>query len=401
LSAGQERRTAFLLAICQAFYLSAASIGTTASALVGITLAPTPLLATLPYSLIPLTNSVVTVPASFLMARLGRRNGFFLGAFLGGLGGAVAAAGIFKQSFLLFCAGNALWGCFQATAQYYRFAAADAAAPAFKPRAVSWVLAGGVVASFLGPEIATYAQDLVASVQFAGSYLAISILSALTVLTLSFLRVPVSVQSARGAAAGRPFREIARQPVFAAAVVNGVIGYSVMSFIMTATPLAAKFCGHSVTDGIGIIRWHLVGMFVPAFFTGTLIARCGAPLIALCGTAMLVACGLIADAGTSLIHFWIALALLGVGWNFMFVAGTTLLTQAYRPEERAKVQGLNEFLIAGAAALGSLTSGGAFNLLGWNDMNLGVMPLLILSGAITVWYALGASREARYAGSSG
>ncbi|HUK09932.1 MAG TPA: MFS transporter [Stellaceae bacterium] len=388
------RQTALLLATCQAFYLSASSIGTTASGLVGLTLAPTPVLATLPYSLIPLTNAAVTVPASFLMARLGRRAGFFLGAALGGLGGAIGATAIFERNFLLFCLGNALWGCFQATAQYYRFAAADAVEPAYKPRAVSWVLAGGVLASVMGPEIATYAQSFVASVQYAGSYFAISVLSALTILTLSFLRIPGGSTAARSWTGGRPFREIARQPIFAAAVVNGVVGYSIMSFIMTASPLAAVFCGHSSTDAIGIIRWHLVGMFLPAFFTGVLVSRYGAPLVALCGTAMLVACGIIANAGTSLVHFWVALALLGVGWNFMFISGTTLLTQAYRPEESAKVQGLNEFLIAGSAALGSLTSGGAFNLLGWDAMNLGVMPLLILAAAITVWYALSERRLA-------
>ena len=391
--AQSQRRTAFLLATCQACFLSASSIGTAASGLVGLALAPTPLLATLPYSLIPLTNATVTVPASFLMARLGRRTGFFCGALLGGIGGVVSAVAIFERSFVLFCLGHSLWGAFQATAQYYRYAAADAAEPAYKPRAVAWVLAGGVAAAVLGPEIATYAQDLVARVQFAGSYLAVAVLSGLTILTLSFLRLPPLAQVARGAAGGRPFREIARQPVFAAAVANGVIGYAIMTFIMTATPLAAVFCGHTPTDAIGIIRWHLVGMFLPAFFTGILISRYGAPLIALIGTAMLIVCAAIADTGTSLVHFWLALALLGCGWNFMFVSGTTLLTQAYRPQERAKVQGLNEFLIAGSAALGSLTAGGAFNLAGWEAMNLGVLPLLFLAAAVTVRYALGERRQ--------
>jgi len=390
-----QRRTAFLLATCQACFLSASSIGTAASALVGIALAPTPMLATLPYSLIPLTNATVTVPMSFLMARVGRRAGFSLGALLGGIGGAISAMAIFERSFLLFCLGHGLWGCFQATAQYYRYAAADAAEPAYKPRAVAWVLAGGVAAALVGPEIATYAQDMVANVQFAGSYLAVSMLTAVSILTISFLRIPPLAHARRGRARGRPFREIARQPVFAAAVANGVIGYAIMTFIMTATPLAAVFCGHTPTDAIGIIRWHLVGMFLPAFFTGILISRYGAPLIALCGTAMLILCGIIADTGTSLAHFWVALALLGFGWNFMFISGTTLLTQAYRPEERAKVQGLNEFLIAGSAAFGSLCAGGAFSAVGWEAMNLGVMPLLFLAAAITVWYALGERRLAR------
>ena len=383
-----QRRTAFLLAICQAFYLSASSVGTASSGLVGAGLAPTPLLATLPYSLIPMTNAAVTVPASFLMARLGRRVGFLLGGFLGGLGGLLSAWAIFRRDFAMFCVGNALWGCFQATAQYYRFAAADGASPAFRSRAVSWVLAGGVIAAAIGPQIAVYAKDLLAPVLYAGSYLAVAALSAITILTLAFLAIPTPSRAERAAAAaGRPFREIARQPVFVVAVANGVIGYAVMSFIMTATPLAAVDCGYTPADAFGIIRFHLIGMFLPAFFTGHLIHRYGTAAIALTGTAMLVVCGLVAVSGTGLVNFWIALALLGVGWNFMFVAGTTLLTHAYRPEERAKVQGLNEFLIAGSAALGSFSAGGVFGAFGWNTLNLVVLPLLVVVASITIWYA--------------
>jgi len=384
---GHQRRTAFLLATCQAFYLSAASVGTASSGLVGAGLAPTPILATLPYSLIPMTNAAVTVPASFLMARLGRRTGFLLGAFLGGIGGLISTLAIFRRDFGLFCVGNALWGCFQATAQYYRFAAADGASPAFRSRAVSWVLAGGVVAAAVGPQIAVYAKDALAPVLYAGTYLAVAALSAVTICILTFLSIPTPPRAARGAAAGRPFREIARQPAFLAAVANGVIGYAVMSFIMAATPLAAVDCGYTPADAFGIIRFHLIGMFLPAFFTGHLIHRYGTAAIALTGTAMLVVCGLVAVSGTGLVNFWIALALLGVGWNFMFVAGTTLLTHAYRPEERAKVQGLNEFLIAGSAALGSFSAGGVFGAFGWNTLNLVVLPLLVVVASITIWYA--------------
>jgi len=395
MTEAHQRRTAFLLAICQAFYLSASSVGTASSGLVGAGLAPTALLATLPYSLIPMTNAAVTVPASFLMARLGRRAGFLLGALLGGLGGLLSAWAIFRRDFAMFCLGNALWGCFQATAQYYRFAAADGASPAFRSRAVSWVLAGGVIAAAIGPQIAVYAKDLLAPVLYAGSYLAVAALSGVTILTLAFLAIPRPALAER-TGAGRPFREIARQPVFVAAVANGVIGFAVMSFIMTATPLAAVDCGHTPADAFGIIRFHLIGMFLPAFFTGHLIHRFGIPAIALTGTAMLVICGLVAVSGTSLVHFWIALALLGFGWNFMFVAGTTLLTHAYLPEERAKVQGLNEFLIAGSAAIGSFSAGGVFGTLGWNALNLLVLPLLAVVASITIWYAL-AQRAAREA----
>lgn len=389
MRAGQQARTAFLLAICQACFLSASSIGVASSGLVGTGLAPAPVLATLPYSLIATTNACVTVPASFLMARLGRRVGFVLGALIGGLGGAISAWAIFRQSFILFCLGNALWGCFQATAQYYRFAAADAAEPDFRSRAVSYVLAGGVAAAVIGPEIATHSKDLFAPVLFAGSFLAISALAVCTILTLAFLDIPVPTRAERGRfRGGRPFSEIARQPIFVAAVANGIIGYAIMSFVMTASPIAAVGCGLTPGDAAGIIRFHLIGMFAPAFFTGRLVQRYGDTRIALTGTAMLVICGIVALLGTTKPHFWIALALLGFGWNFMFVAGTTMLTHAYRPDERAKVQGLNEFLIAGSAAAGSFASAGVYSGFGWDGLNLGVMPLLVVCAGITVWYAM-------------
>ncbi len=388
MTAGRHRRTAFLLAICQACYLSASSIGVAASGLVGATLAPSHLLATLPYSLIPVTNALVTVPASFLMARLGRRLGFVLGALLGGLGGGISAWAIFRGDFLLFCLGNACWGCFQATAQYYRFAAADSVDAQFKSRAVSYVLTGGVVAAVIGPEIAALSKDIFAPVLFAGSFLAISALAALTILTLSFIDLPRPTRADRTQTGGRPLGVIARQPVFIAAVANGVIGYAVMTFVMTSAPLAAVGCGLTANDAFGIIRFHLIGMFAPAFFTGNLVARYGPPTIALTGTAMLMLCGIVALSGTTVVHFWIALALLGFGWNFMFVSGTTLLTQAYLPAERAKIQGLNEFAIAGSAAAGSLSAGGVFGTFGWDAINYAVMPLLLVVASVTVWYAL-------------
>ena len=392
-----QARTAFLLAICQACFLSASSIGVASSGLVGTELAPSLLLATLPYSLIATTNATVTVPASFLMARLGRRAGFVLGALIGGLGGVISAWAIFQRSFLLFCLGNALWGCFQATAQYYRFAAADVAAPAFRSRAVSYVLAGGVAAALIGPEIATRSKDLFAPVLFAGSFLAISVLAVCTILTLAFLDIPTPTRAERAQSGGRSFGEIARQPIFIAAVANGIIGYAIMSFVMTASPIAAVGCGLSASDAAGIIRFHLIGMFAPAFFTGALISRYGSTTIALTGTSLLLLCGIVALSGTSKPHYWVALALLGFGWNFMFVAGTTMLTQAYRPEERAKVQGLNEFLIAGSAALGSLASAGVYSGFGWDGLNLGVMPLLLVCAGITAWYGLTRRAAARAA----
>jgi len=384
---GRTRRTVLILALCQGLYLSAASIQAALSGLVGASLAPQALLATLPYSLITLMTASTTIPASFLMARFGRRAGFVGGALIGGTGGAISTFAIFHQSFLGFCLGNALMGCFQAVAQYYRFAAADAAEPAFRARAVSWVMAGGVAAAVLGPTVADFAKDLFAPVPFAGAYLAISVLAALSILLLAFLSVPSPTASGQRRG-GRPLGEIARQPAFIAALANGVLGYATMSFVMTATPLAAVACGHSSGDAIGIIRMHLIGMFGPSFFTGSLIARWGIPRILLIGVGMLLLCTLVSLTGTALWQFWVALTLLGLGWNFMYVGGTTLLTTTYRPEERAKVQATNEFLTFGVVALASFSSGGVFGLAGWSAISYTVMPLLLTAASATLWYAL-------------
>lgn len=384
---GRTRRNVLVLAVCQALYLSASSIQVALSGLVGAMLAPDKLLATLPFSLITVMTASTTIPASFVMARLGRRAGFVLGALLGGTGGAISTIAIFTGSFPAFCLGNALMGCFQAVAQYYRFAAADAAEAAAKARAVSWVMAGGVAAAFLGPAIAGVSKDIFAPVTFAGSYLAISVLAGLSIMLLSLLAIPTPPRTA-GAGGGRPLAEIARQPAFVAAVANNVLGYATMVFVMTATPLAAVACGHTSGDAIGIIRMHLIGMFGPSFFTGSLIARFGVTRILLAGAFLLSLSVAVSLSGIALVNFWVALALLGIGWNFMYVGGTALLTTAYRPEERAKTQAANEFLTFGVVALASLASGGVLARLGWQSVNYAVLPILLAATSATVWYVL-------------
>jgi MFS family permease len=389
----RTRLNVLILALCQALYLSASSIQVALSGLVGVMLAPDRLLATLPFSLITVMTASTTIPASFLMARLGRRAGFVLGALLGGSGGAISTFAIFHQSFAAFCVGNALMGCFQAVAQYYRFAAADAAAPAFKSRAVSWVMAGGVAAALLGPGVAGFSKDLFAPVTFAGSYLAIVVLAALSILLLSLLSIPVPAAAAAGQG-GRPLAVIARQPAFIAAVTNNVLGYASMVFVMSATPLAAVACGHTSDDAIGIIRMHLIGMFAPSFVTGSLIARFGVTRILLAGAGLLLASALAALSGLTLYNFWAALALLGVGWNFLYVGGTTLLTSAYRPEERAKTQAANEFITFGLVACASFASGGVMARLGWAAISYATIAPMLLAAAATLWYAAISSRRA-------
>jgi MFS family permease len=382
---GRTRRNVLILAICQGLYISASSTQAALSGLVGASLAPEKLLATLPFSLITLMTASTTIPASFLMARFGRRAGFIAGALLGGTGGLISTVAVFQRSFVFFCLGNALMGCFQATAQYYRFAAADAVELDLKSRAVSWVLAGGVAAAVLGPGIASYTKDYFAPVLFAGAYLALAALAGVSALLLAFLALPApsAVQRERS---GRPLGTIARQPAFIAALANGVLGYATMSFVMTATPLAAVACGHSSNDAIGIIGMHIVGMFAPSFITGSLIQRYGIPPIMLTGAGLLLASAMVSLSDTALYDFWIALTLLGIGWNFMFVGGTTLLTTAYRSEERAKVQATNEFLTFGTVALASFSSGGILAGAGWSAVNYTVLPLLLIAASTTVWY---------------
>jgi MFS family permease len=278
-------------------------------------------------------------------------------------------------------------GCFQATAQYYRFAAADAADSAFKSRAIAWVLAGGVAAAVIGPAVASWTKDIFAPVLFAGSYVALTAMAGLAVAMLSFLDIPVPIVARGAPRAGRPLAVIARQPAFVAGVANNVIGYAVMAFVMTSSPLAAVACGHSSDAAFGIIRMHLVGMFAPSFFSGSLIKRFGLAPVLLAGSGLLVVSAAVALAGTSLVNFWVALLLLGVGWNFMYVSGTTLLTTAYRPEERAKAQATNELLTFGTVALASLAAGGVFGRFGWSGINYTVLPLLFAALVSTLWYA--------------
>jgi MFS family permease len=378
------RRNALILSCCQGLYLSCSSVGIALSALVGATLAPTAALTTLPYSLIVLTTACTTVPISFFMAKVGRRAGFIGGAMLGGLGGAISAAGISLESFATFCIGNALMGCFQASAQYYRFAAADGVDQAFKARAVSWVMTGGVIAAVLGPTIASYSKNIFPSVLYAGSFLAIAVLALIAIVLLAQLRLP-STETNSKSGGGRPLTEIARQPAFTAAVTNSVLGYAAMSFIMTATPLAVVACGNSSDDAINVIRVHLIGMFLPSFFTGRLITRYGVGTILVVGAGLSLCCALVAILGTTLVHFWIALIALGVGWNFMYIGGTTLLTSTYRPEERAKVQATNEFLTFGTVALASLAAGGVFGRFGWSAVNFSIIPLLLFAALTVGW----------------
>ncbi|WP_016833620.1 MFS transporter [Herbaspirillum lusitanum] len=399
-SYGSGYRNARILAICQGLFTCAISIDLTLTALTGYQLAPDKSLATLPFALITVAGAVVTWFAAFLIQRLGRRLSFALGALAGAIGGAISVWSVFHGHFWSFCIGTAGVGVFQAFAQYYRLAAADAVSAEFKSRAISTVLTGGVIAAVLGPALASWSKDWIPTALFAGAYLVVAAMGLLSVLALLLFYRDQPVAAVRTESDGAPARalgQIVRTPVFLASVANNVAGSMVMMFIMTAAPLAAVACHHGIDDGAAIIQWHLVGMYAPSFFAGALIKRCGLGPVVLAGVALNLACALIAMASTSLPAFYVALLCLGVGWNFMFVGGTTLLAQSYRPSERARAQGLSEFLRYAATALATLAAGPLLEHYGWSALNLAILPLLLICALVSVWWMLANAAAARNA----
>lgn len=394
-----DQRDALLLAVCQALYIAAISIDLTLTGLTGQHLAPTPVLATLPFALITVGSAVATWFAAQLIERAGRRTAFLLGAGCGAAGGLVSVWAVVHQHFWLFCVGTAAVGVFQAFAQYYRLAAADAAPEQHKARAVSRVMTGGVLAAFAGPALAAWSRDWLAPSAYAGAYLMVALLAGLSLLLLALLyrgadAPPTAATQAAHALPARPLREVLRQPIFAAALANNVVAAVAMMFVMTAAPLAAVACGHAIDEGARIMQWHLVGMYGPAFFAGALIARWGLPRVLALGMALCAACCAIAMGSTSLRAFEVALLLLGIGWNFMFVGGTTLLTRSYRPAERARVQGLAELLRQALTALATLGAGPLLQALGWASLNAATLPLLVLAAGLTGWWVLAERRGA-------
>lgn len=376
------RRTVLLLAVCQAMAMTGGTLLIATSALVGYRLSPDERLATLPLGLQMLANMLTTVPASLLMQRIGRRKGFVFGSAIGIAGAALATWAIVRNDFVLFAAAAALSGSFAAFANYYRFAAADVATHDYRARAISWVLTGGVVAAVIGPNLARWTSGWLAT-PFAGSYLALTAIMILSFFTVMFLDIPHSAAEARGG--GRPLRVIIAQPTCTVALISGMFGYGFMSLVMSATPLAMQAHHYPFSDTAFVIQWHVLGMFTPSFFTGNLIRRFGVLRVMLAGVVLIMSCVLTNLSGTTLVHYSIALALLGVGWNFLFIGSTTLLTEAYAPEEKAKTQALNDFVVFTTVTIAVLTSGSLQHWLGWRAVNLGVLPLTLIPLVAILW----------------
>ena len=389
----QYRKNVFLLATSQGFYLISAVTTITFAGLVGQMLADNKLLATLPIAIMTIGTACTTIPMSMLMRRIGRRLGFMIGAVSGSISSAIAAYAIMIGSFELFCFGMVFMGLYQACTQYYRFAAVESAPKDYVSRAVSLVLLGGVISALIGPTLAVNSRDLLAPVPFAGAFLVASVVSLLALIPMVFLKIPRPEEEVSDEGA-RPLKVIMKQPVFIAAVLNAATSYGLMVLVMTATPLAMTACDFSMEDTGSVIQWHVLAMFVPSFFTGSLIHRFGVLPILYTGMAMFVVSALFSFSGIELLNFGGALIALGIAWNFLFVGGTTLLTEAYRPNEKAKTQGVNEFIVFAAAATGSLTSGGLFTVSGWDAVNYGMVPFLGAALVATLWYHSGIKKAA-------
>jgi MFS family permease len=383
-TAGQ-RRNIGLLALCQGLLLTNGVTLVAVNGLVGITLAGDPRLATLPVTTYVLGAALATLPASFLMKHFGRRAGFMTGSTLGILGGLLGALAVWQQSFWLLCLGTLFSGGYNAFGQQYRFAAADIADLSWKGKAIALTLAGGILGGIVGPELSKHTRDLMQPT-FLATYATLAGFALLSLLLVSRLRIP-PLSSAQQHSAGRPMREIARQPAFVVAVLAAACGYGVMNLLMTATPIAMDMCRHPFADAAFVLEWHVIGMFAPSFFTGGLIKRFGVLNVLAAGTVLMFACVAIALAGTSVMHFWWALLLLGVGWNFLYIGGTTLLTETYRPEERAKVQGGNDFLVFAVQGITSLSSGVLITHEGWATLNYWALPALAITAIATLrWW---------------
>ncbi|RWM76733.1 MAG: MFS transporter [Mesorhizobium sp.] len=377
----EARRTALILAASQAIIGSAGPIAISMGGLAGhYLLGSDKSLATAPITGFTVGVALGALPAAAIIRWLGQRDGFMTGTIVTALGGLIATLALFQASFWLFTFGLLVIGIGGAFVQQFRFAAADNAPAEFKARAISFVLAGGIVTAILGPQIVIFTRELFAPVMFAGSFASILALSAVGAAILSFLRIPAKTMGKAEIADSdaRPLSEIVTRPRFVAALFCAVGSYALMSFVMTGAPLAMVGCGLSTDDATLGISWHVMAMFAPSFFTGSLIYRFGAERIVATGLVLLIGCAVVALSGLALWQFWTALILLGLGWNFGFIGATAMVADSYRPSERGKVQGFHDFVLFGSVAFASLMSGAVYNAWGWEMLNWIIFPVTVL-----------------------
>jgi MFS family permease len=365
----------------------------TIGGLAGQSLASNICYATLPISLIVLGSMVFATPVSAIMQRYGRRFGFMLGAIGGIVGGIVGAYGLYLSSFPIFLLGSFFTGLYMSAQGFYRFAATDTASDAFRPKAISYVMAGGLAAAIIGPQLVKVTADMMV-IPFLGTYMAVVAVNLFGSLLFLLLDIPTPEKPASDAPKGRSRWELITTPKIAVAVFVAMVSYALMNLVMTSTPLAVVGCGYDTGTAADVVTSHVLAMYVPSFFTGHLIARFGVEKVMGTGLAILAGAGAVALQGVQLENFFIALVLLGVGWNFGFIGATTMLASSHAPEERGRMQGLNDLIVFGGVTLASLSSGGLMNCSGgtaqegWTAVNLAMAPLLMLAGGALIWLVM-------------
>ena len=390
---GGMNRHLLLLAFCQGMFLTNTITFIAVNGLAGLALAPVGWMATLPVTSYVIGSTLSAPLVARLQAQWGRKRSFQLGLVMAAVSAAVCAFAVSQKSFGLLMAGTLLAGFYQANAQLYRFAGMEIVEPSYKEKAISWVLAGGIVGAVIGPNLADASVNLL-PVRYAGAYLVLIGVAAAAFVALSFIQFPLHKAPAPGASSGRPLAEIARQPTFIVAVAAGALGYGVMNLLMAATPLAMQQCKHPFESATLVLEWHVLGMFAPSFFTGHLIKRFGALPVMGVGVVLNLVCVAVALSGVDLMQFLVALFVLGVGWNFLYTGGSTLLTTTYRPEEKNKAQGAMDTCVFATMAVSSFSSGALVTTQGWTILNLGSLAPIALVGAALLWL-VGKQRAAK------
>ncbi|MFY0632657.1 MAG: MFS transporter [Vannielia sp.] len=389
----KARRNVTVLVAAQAFLGSQMPMIFTIGGLAGQSLAPNVCLATLPISLIVLGSMLSATPLSALMQRFGRRAGFWAGTAGGAAGGAIGALGLYHQSFGLFLLGSLLTGIYMSAQGFYRFAAADTASEEFRPKAISYVMAGGLASAIIGPQIVKLTADAYV-IPFLGTYGAVIAVNLVGSLLFLFIDIPRPPVPAHDAPKGRSRMELLKTPRIAVAVICAMVSYALMNLVMTSTPLAVVGCGFETGDAADVVTAHVLAMFAPSFFTGHLIARFGVEKIMATGLVILAGAGAVGLSGVNLEQFFLALVLLGLGWNFGFIGATTMLAGAHGAHERGRMQGLNDLIVFGGVTLASLASGGLMNCsggspqAGWTAVNLAMAPFLVLAGGALIWLVM-------------
>lgn len=374
----------YLLAVCQALMMSGSTLLITASALVSLTLTENKALVTLPLSLQFLGMMMTSIPASIIMGKFGRKFGFILGSLFAITGGSTLVYAIFNDNFYLFVFGSFLIGIFNGVSNFYRFAAVELVDQANKAKAISYVLVGGIIAAFVGPNLANFGRSMFTTEEFAGGFIYVTAMYVCVLFVLSLIKFPPpTIQKSNGS--GRPLLEIIKQPTFIVAVICGMLGYGVMTYVMTATPLAMNHHQHDFSQTAFVIQWHVLAMFGPSFFTGSIIQRVGVMKVMLTGAVLALICMLVNLNGYTITHFWIALVALGLSWNFLFIGASTLLTETYRKEETAKSQAFNDFMVFSMVTLASLSSGYFQNTFGWQSVNYSALIFIFVIAASLIW----------------